>query len=60
MRDVATSSGVTLFIVLMSPRDNQEDLDKIYMNFIGEHTDNSIEICVSNFKMYCCINWVDE
>ena len=56
MRDVATSSGVTLFIVLMSPRDNQEDLDKIYMNFIGEHTDNSIEICVSNFKMYYCID----
>ena len=56
MRDVATSSGVTLFIALMSPQDNQEDLDKIYMNFIGEHTDISIEICVSNFKMYYCIN----
>ena len=55
IRDVATSSGVTLCIVLMSPRDNQEDLDKIYMNFIGEHTDDSIEIRVSNLRMYYCI-----
>ena len=28
----------------MSPRDKQEDLDKIYMNFIEEHTANSVEI----------------
>ena len=56
---MATSSGVTLCIVLMSPRDNQEDLDKIYMNFIEEHTANSVEIQVGNFEIQFCFNLSD-
>ena len=43
----------------MSPRDKQEDLDKIYMNFIEEHTANSVEIQVGNFEIQFCFNLSD-